>query len=145
VNDDLVDNSYAGKVNGGRYIPTTSGHTGITYDFEHPSAHCCLGLSISENLQFRTEHNIDVLVEAAEASVDEYIANQGKQYLLKLTKVYKDDNCCICLCENPDTVIYQCGHQCCHGSCLMENQEFSDKCPLCRNHITAKVMIASST
>ncbi len=136
--DDMIDQSYAATVDTGRHIQENIGYTGVDYDFEQPSVPCILGLSICENVAFYSSPNKDWIMASAFPIIDDYIANNAKIYVDKLKKVYKEENCCICLEEEPDTVIYQCGHQCLHKSCMSENV---DSCPLCRGHITAQIKV----
>lgn len=54
--------------------------------------------------------------------------------------IYSDESnneCCICLCENKDTVFYPCGHYYCCNECANKLQR-SDRplCPICRADIT---------
>jgi len=136
--DDMIGQSYASTVDSGRRIQENIGQTTADYDFSRPSAHCCLGLSISDQVAFYPPPSKDWIVAKTDQTISDYIANNAKTYIDRLKQVYKEENCCICLEVSPDTVIYQCGHQCLHNTCLTEKV---DSCPLCRGHISAKIKV----
>lgn len=52
-------------------------------------------------------------------------------------QIYEANKCVICLeiDDGLDLLYYQCGHKCCHYKC----GKLVDKCPLCRQHITAYI------
>lgn len=141
VNDeDMVEQSHAVQVDGGRHIEVRSGQTNVIYDFDLPSRPCALGLSLSQQVRFYEEPDHDVLIVEAKNSINDYENSHGQFYLKKLTTIYKDDQpCCICLEEEPNVVMYQCGHQCCCAGCLKEDV---NKCPLCRTTISAQIRVA---
>jgi hypothetical protein len=137
--EDMVEQSHAVKVASGRQISVFSGQTDVIYDFDLPSKHCVLGLSLSDKVVFYGEPDTRGLVEEAKNSITDYENSQGQFFLQKLTTIYKDDQpCCICLEAEPNMVMYQCGHQCCCATCL---QTSITKCPLCRTSVSAQIRV----
>ncbi|CAH6418146.1 Hypothetical protein HVR_LOCUS21 [uncultured virus] len=139
--DDIVDNSWAAKIGGGRKIEVRSGFTGKTYAFDNHSTPCTLGLSVAKNLVFYDAPPDEDLMITAQSMLDEMEKQQYEQLRAALTKVYESDQCVVCLEDDktPDTIFYACGHQCCHKNCLGTQT----KCPLCRLHITARLDVAA--
>jgi hypothetical protein len=58
---------------------------------------------------------------------------------IKRLKVYPESHCVICLDDEPDTIIYKCGHQCVHRTCI--NVPDISRCPLCRQYITGMLTV----
>lgn len=135
--DDLINNSAAATVSGGRKMEVRSGYTGIDYSYDTLGEHCCLGLSINEKVEFKSEPTD--LNERAKELIADYLKSESKDFLQKLNKKYESTECVICLdgTNKIDTVFYTCGHSCCHKDCGKTLQ----KCPLCRNHITAALVV----
>lgn len=50
-------------------------------------------------------------------------------------KIFKSEDCVICLESDIDCVLYSCAHKCGHSTCL----ETLNKCPVCRKSIIAKL------
>lgn len=142
LNDDVIKNSFASEVKYGKEIQVNSYDSNIEYSYDHASAPCVLGLSISNKLEFKTLLNNESLLEIGKELISDAIKNQSKELLNKLTKIFEEDKCAICLDdnlqENPlDIIFYQCGHKCCHYDCA----KTMNKCPLCRNLIAASIKI----
>jgi len=132
----LVMESHAAAVAAGRRVEVHSVETGRMYAFDRPSAPCILGLSVAPALCLLPEHLslLPELIEEAKASIVALM--QGKVAdLLAGTKVFKEDECVLCLDEQPDTVLLTCGHQCLHGACAAG----LTRCPVCRNSISAAI------
>lgn len=107
----------------------------VDFAYHCPAEVVVIGLSVMENLQF-IEPNIDEMTEEAKIQLD-IIIKDGLKYLLdSLQTIYKSEECVICLDDAPDSVFYQCGHQCCHAKCA----ERLNKCPMCRSFISAKIV-----
>lgn len=135
-----IQDSYAGKIEGGRKIDVHSAFTGVEYAYDTAAEPCVIGLSISDKVVFRDLPSQEYMTKVGSEMIEDFIKSQGKEFLDKLTKVYEEATCIICLDddEKPDTIFYQCGHKCIHQEC-MDNK--LDKCPLCRNHITASIKV----
>jgi hypothetical protein len=129
---DIIKDSYASAVSGGKEIDVYSSFSGIEYSYDTASEPCVIGLSISEKIEFKDEELDDTMLELAKDLLTDVIKNASKDLLEKITKIYKSEACSICLeddeDERLDAVFYQCGHQCCHYKC----SEKLNKCPLCR-------------
>lgn len=143
----IINDSFATKVTGGRQIQVNSVETGLEYDYESQSVPCVLCLSISEAIIFKAEPtNYDnELINMCKQAIEDMIQNANKQLLSKLVAVYPEENCVICYegindGKPVDSIFYQCGHQCCHNSCSAN----LDKCPLCRNRITANIYVETN-
>ena len=136
--NDVIQNSSAATVGSGRQVTVNSGFTGIGYSYDTPGEHCCFGLSVASDLQFRTNHN-EELIESGKALIQSMVDGAAKGLLDKLDKVYTSTECVICLDSEDrlDTVFYQCGHQCTHAEC----SKTLNKCPLCRTSITAALRV----
>jgi hypothetical protein len=138
---EIVQTSYASRIRGGdRTVHVQGYQTSIEYSYDVASAPCVIGLSVSDRLQFCPEPENSYLVELGQELITDMIKNAAKEFLEKISKVYKSDTCGVCLegeeQDNPvDCIFYQCGHQCCHYEC---SQPLSS-CPMCRTHITARV------
>lgn len=135
VKQDIIKDSYASTVLGGEKIDVTTVFTGIEYSYDSASESCVIGLSISDKIEFNDNSNDDYLLELAKEIITDVIKNASKEMLGKITRIYKSDECSICLESDEerrlDAIFYQCGHQCCHYECSQK----LDKCPLCRGTI----------
>ena len=137
--DNAIQNSSAASVGSGRQVTVNFGFTGIGYSYDTHGEHCCLGLSVATNLQFKPSPNKEELIESGRALIQSLVDGTNKGLLDKLDKVYTSTECVICLDseERLDTVFYQCGHQCTHAEC----SKTLSKCPLCRTSITAALKV----
>lgn len=61
--------------------------------------------------------------------------HKQEQLLLyhKLPTIFKEDKCVVCFDRGIDSVLYPCGHQCCHVACIVQNKT---RCPMCRCFIS---------
>lgn len=140
--EDVIKDSYASTVIGGEEISVSSAFTGIEYNYDLAAAPCVVCLSVSDKLEFWQPSSITELVKECEEMIRDMIENDSKDLLKRLTTVYKETRCTICMDgdedENPnDVVFYTCGHQCCHAECSVS----LDRCPLCRSSITASIKV----
>ena len=58
--------------------------------------------------------------------------------------VYKNvEECCICMCSDPNTVFIPCGHQCVCSDCfdILKKTKYNPPCPLCRRPVTDSIII----
>jgi hypothetical protein len=134
-NEDIINMSHAVKVESGRTIMSTIHYTGVKYNFDLPSDPCKIGLSIFEGLVINQDLDDNTIIESAKTTIQDYIKNAAKAYLDKLTKIYPEESCCICLEKKPNIIIFQCGHQCLHDHCRAGLK----MCPLCRSQIRATI------
>ena len=141
VKKSLIGDSYASKVTGRRKIDVNSYTTEYQYEINKPSAHCILGLSVQPKLEFLPKATTKSLIVEAKETIAHYLEGQHKHLLEKITKTYISEECCICLDDAPNTVFYQCGHQCCHYECCSGESVEITKCPMCRKHIAAKIKV----
>lgn len=142
VTDDVIKESFAAQVVGGEHVTVYSSETDYEYNYETPSAPCVVCLSVSERLQFRSPPEDAVLICECAEIIKDMLENANKGLLEKLSRVYEEDKCTICLDgkedERPnDAVFYACGHQCTHYECAQS----LNKCPLCRKSITASIKV----
>lgn len=140
-----VSKSQVGKVvSGSRSINVVTSQTGHEYAYDRPGEKVCLGLSVWRDMRLLeplTEH--EARQEAA-MQLEDAAANQSRELLKTLAKIYKEENCAICCASEPSIVFLQCGHECICEECLrgtaaQETEDIIKKCPLCRAHIVAKV------
>jgi len=141
-NRHLIENSFASTVSTGRTMVVNSSESGLGYNYDTPSVPCVIGLSIYEKLNFRTGPKKEDLIKLGKVHIKDIVENASKVLLSELEKIYISSSCAICLegieDNNPlNSVLYQCGHQCCHYECGSK----LEKCPLCRKHITANIKI----
>lgn len=143
VNQNTVKQSEIGTIAyGDEHIDVRSAQTGIDYDYTVPSRPCVLGLSISENLEFTKvdlKQKITDLTEDAKKLLDDIVNKKFEDFLKG--KIYVSDQCTICLNENPDCVLYNCAHRCGHYDCMVT----LSRCPVCRNHVSAKLRQESTS
>lgn len=136
LNDDIILDSEVGKITyGTEKINVNSMETNITYNYEVTSKHCVLGLSINENIEFINTPNDflnDLNIEAEKLIIK---INEKKYDEFLKGKIFKSDDCVICLESDIDCVLYSCAHKCGHYTCL----ETLNKCPVCRESIIAKL------
>lgn len=142
ISDDIINDSYASNVIAGRDVVVNSIETGILYSYDTPAESCVICLSVSDKLKINSEPDDKEFMEQAKTLLLDLIKNQGKELLSKLTKIFESDECVICLEGKKDNkvldiIFYQCGHQCCHAECFTN----INKCPLCRNLISATIHI----
>ncbi len=143
VEKKLIQDSLAGKVDTGRTIDVMSSFTGIEYNYETASAPCVIGLSISDKINFAEPVITDALLQEAKLMVQQAVEKGNQDLLDRITKVYKEEMCMICLDDDeespPDTVFYQCGHQIVHRDCCKDAG--LAKCPMCRAIIVASIYV----
>jgi len=142
VSTDVIMASKAAAVTGGRDITVYSCDTDIEYDYDKLSQHCILGLSVAENIEFRQlsdEDEVNMLKDAKE--IIQNIINKKYLDFLDKNRVYESAECCVCMDDKPDTIIYVCGHKCIHYDCLARELK---ACPMCRKTITAYLQVDNS-
>jgi len=132
-----IGQTQAGQLQWGRAVEVKSGFTGLEYEYNIPSNPTVLCLSIHLGMKFFAAPNYEQL---AQAEIQDWICNEGKNILARLVAVYKSDNCVIDLESAADTIIAQCGHQCLNA----KNAIGLTKCPLCRGHIDALIRVDTS-
>jgi hypothetical protein len=124
---------FAAEVAGGRRVDTTGTSTGFTYAYDVSSnvtgKLCCVSLSILENLALRDELTDNEIIALAKADIEKEMED---------VQVFKEENCIVCLEEGNDAIIYRCGHQCMHLTCLGGQT----RCPMCRAPIRATIAAA---
>jgi hypothetical protein len=56
--------------------------------------------------------------------------------------IYKNmEECCICMCEQPNIVFLPCGHQCACVTCYNTIKLGNNKCPLCRRGVEDSIIL----
>ena len=134
--ESIFRDAVATQVKAGREVKVWSKRVEMTLAYECTTDPIVLLLSISSQLTFlEKEVSNDALVEEAKEILAKKLADSLAE-ISKDLKTYKEDNCCLCMDSDPDTVLYTCGHQCIHMECLAEDL---NKCPLCRTRISAKL------
>jgi len=133
-----VMSSQASEVTAGRRIHVSSVASEVRYAYDVASVPCILGLSVAPGLVFAPSPSPSSLLEDAKTLI---------QRLVEATapppdKIFTADECVVCLGEHPDVVLYTCGHQCVHASCLSEEVT---RCPMCRQSIAARVRAPAQT
>ena len=82
-------------------------------------------------------------LDEASMQMQDAIANQGKALLDSLKRVYKQEECSICLTNEPTVVFFQCGHSCLCDECLRDidagSTRAEKRCYLCRAPIAARI------
>lgn len=133
--DDVVKNSFASKVDKGRYIKVKSKQSTTIFSHYLKTKPRRLGLSVSDRLVFRKKPNNDKLAELGRNLIQNISRknNPGSLLFDKLNKVYDSNECVVCLENSTNCIFYQCGHKCCHYNCAKD----LDQCPLCRGYISA--------
>lgn len=136
--DDMIEDSSVAAVTGGKYVQVNSETSGKTYNFDRHSVKCTLGLSVNERLTFADPPNPTELLAIGDGLVKSYEEKIHQNYRNQLQKIYEEKQCVICLDDqfNPNVIFYACGHKCCHAQCLGN----ITNCPVCRLHITAKLI-----
>jgi hypothetical protein len=130
---------YATRVGSGQHVSTDGGYTGIDYVYDGISSNqtgqlCCLSLSIAPTLERRP-----VLTDSEIVAMAIDYQSELDSGTIKRLKVYPESHCVICLDDEPDTIIYKCGHQCVHRTCI--NVPDISRCPLCRQYITGMLTV----
>lgn len=139
TNDTLLF-SKATAIEYGRQISVDSVETGIEYDYDKASEPCVICLSVNTDIEI--DDSVVCLEEIkrqVEDLIEDAIENESKQLLETLTKIFKEDNCCVCLDPEPNVCLFCCGHQCLHKDCATEIP--NNRCPLCRHTVTAKISV----
>mmetsp|Transcript_23152 Transcript_23152/g.54132 ORF Transcript_23152/g.54132 Transcript_23152/m.54132 type:complete len:492 (+) Transcript_23152:80-1555(+) len=140
---DAIMSSFAAQVSTGRHIHVDSYDTGRTYQYDSPAAPCMLGLSVLLGLRVESCSPKELEAEAREAVRSRLVADgvtSSAGVVAKLTAVFPEGECVVCLEDHPDCVFYSCGHQCTHMACARGLPDRT--CPLCRSHIAARVRLS---
>lgn len=137
-----IDTSLASNVVGGEIVNTSGNKTGITYHYDVPSNKdgqlCTLCLSVAPHIEFVSDpDNFESeLIVSGKTFIDTLIQREYDK-LMKGVHIYDTPECVVCMEQGTNVVFYQCGHKCCHVSCATS----ISKCPLCRQHISAKLNV----
>ena len=141
--ENLIKESFASTIKEGRFIPTPSHHSGIQYEYNVNSnvdgKLCVLCLSVSKDVLFiASAVDKNEMKNVAKMMIKDIEENNAKEMLKLLSRTFEEKNCVICLEEDapPNVVFFQCGHKCCHVDCMQKIQ----KCPLCRQLISATIL-----
>lgn len=138
MNQDIINNSNIGKMTYGRDMEDViSNDVNIEFDYNVSSIMCKIGLSIEPNVKFINNTEKLNSMEDAKKILEEFMSNK----FMKEITVYNSNTCAVCLEDNKDipidSILYQCGHKCCHHGCLNN----ISKCPICRTKINAYIKI----
>lgn len=125
--------SYVANLESGEKIKFKSYETDYEYNYDLHSKKCKLGFSVNTTLKIAERQNDDVYIEQMKKLLEQTV---DLSYLLEeINKIYTEENCCICLDEKPNTILYKCGHNCVHEDCSKNITH----CPICRAYIYAKI------
>lgn len=146
LNQDIY-NSQASKIKLGDKINVNSSTTNIRYKFDNPSNPCIMGLSVMSNLKFNYEMDNSTINDLGMSLLEDlkiYDKEMEKNKYLNFieTKIYKQNTCCICMMDKPDTIFYSCGHKAVKYECLTKDLNY---CPLCRTIITAYLKVDNNS
>jgi hypothetical protein len=130
--------SNAAKIEDGRNVVVESMSSSLQFNYERQAENVILGISVQESLEFFPEPDMKTLKEAVNEEINEILDLEKQRLLNKINVIYESITCAICMEDNPDQVLYSCGHQCMHKTCCNEKVK---KCPLCRKFITAKINV----
>lgn len=127
-----IMNSKAATINYGEQIQVSSGTTNVDYDYEKNSVKCMIGLSVETSLTFTPWVKSQA---ESEEMLNEFVLKKLDVY--SNIKPYKEENCVICLDNQPDTILFSCAHQCLCTECSKAGK--LSKCPVCRGFISASI------
>ncbi len=139
---DTISYGYAAEVTTGEHVDTRSNFTSFQYLYDVSSNQsgklCCVSLSIAPALVHGTLLTKSEIIELAKN--DFTIREQGvtKSLMEEMIKkgIFKEDVCVVCQEDIPPNVIlYRCGHQCLHKTCIGPQT----RCPMCRSPIVASI------
>jgi hypothetical protein len=132
-------------VQGSQTIAVNTSQTGHVYAYDTPGERVCLGLAVWRDMRTMVRLTPDEAVQEAAMQMQDAVANHGKALLDSLTRIYKQDECSICLTNEPNIVFFQCGHSCickaCHDS-TNPSMAAAKRCYLCRAPV-AMCVVAS--
>ncbi|KAL0227565.1 hypothetical protein RCL1_003709 [Eukaryota sp. TZLM3-RCL] len=134
IDDDVIMDSSAAAIEYGEQVEVSSAETGKTYDYELNSPPCMIGLSVQPALQFVSSPST-LYVEELEQLINT-MKNQNFQEFLS-RRVFESETCCVCLEASSQVVFYICGHK---ATCSVCSNSL-DKCPMCRERISAKLVV----
>mmetsp|Transcript_63242 Transcript_63242/g.137564 ORF Transcript_63242/g.137564 Transcript_63242/m.137564 type:complete len:529 (-) Transcript_63242:28-1614(-) len=111
------------------------------FDFDRRGASATLSLAVQDELQLCEDTTAEV--EADEQHLRQRLENLVETRTEELlgdvqgSAVFATAECVVCMDVSPppDTVLYQCGHQCVHLRCVQGAR--LRRCPLCRSPIVA--------
>jgi hypothetical protein len=134
---------YAATVTGGRVVDTRGKRTGSSYVYNVSSnisdQLCCVSLSIASALILSDPIEKEEILTLARYQINDMAAGSTQSLLEKFRKeggrVYRESQCVICLEDNNDAIIYRCGHQCVHMTCIQNER----RCPMCRSPVVALI------
>lgn len=139
---DTISYGYAAEVTTGEHVDTRSNFTSFQYLYDVSSNQsgklCCVSLSIAPALVHGTPLTKSEIIELAKN--DFTIREQGvtQSLMEEMIKkgIFKEDVCVVCQEDIPPNVIlYRCGHQCLHKTCIGPQT----RCPMCRSPIVASI------
>ena len=121
-------------VQGSQTISVTTSQTGHVYAYNTPGERVCLGLAVWRDMRTMVRLTPVEAEQEAVMQMQDAVANHGQALLDSLTRIYKQDECSICLTNEPNIVFFQCGHSCickaCHDS--TNPSTAAKRCYLCR-------------
>lgn len=135
----IVDKTYASKIEKGDYVHVASCETGIDYVYELNSTSCKLGLSVYDKLELiENEYDSDKIEEEIDEIIKEIQEGKFKDFIDN-NNIFKSDTCLISMDDEPNVIFYTCGHMCVNWKSIIGYD--LDKCPMCRKKIKSMIKV----
>ena len=136
-----VSQTQACELKQGAVIDVTIGCTNVTYAWDNHSDETVLCLSIWRDMMFYPLPDRSIVESDIAATLVDYQEYEAKKLRDSLKKVYKSDTCVVDLTSPADVILLRCGHQCVNRANVGKMIERSNRCPMCREHITATILV----
>lgn len=139
---DEIQGSQAGQVvKGSQTISVSTDWTGQRYAYDLPGERVCFGLSVWRDMRLLETLTHEEARQEAQMQLKDAVENHGRALLELLSKVFKQEECTICLANAPDVIFFQCGHQCLCQDCSNGSPQAQQekRCYMCRAPIAARI------
>lgn len=133
----VADSHVAAIYRTGHRVDVASGVSNVLYD---GSCKCVTRLNLSVNTSMQM-HHVDPksVPDYVTEWVQALMASRRCELIEGIDRIFKADECVLCLQPDPDLLILGCAHQCLHAACVQGHR--MDKCFMCRGNITATLKI----
>lgn len=136
--DDMMLNAHVAEMSYGESVDVNSGVTGITYDFSKSTIDCSVLCTVYPKLKYNFVDINDKLLKTHAQDVAKQLMNDDWKLIVEKVEKFSGEECCVCLENKPDTILYPCSHTIDMECAKKLNPS---KCPICRQLSTAMIKI----
>lgn len=110
--------------------------TGLRYDY-HLQKYTKISFAVNRRIRTRAMTS-SVLPDYVHGWISALETSRVPTFIDDMLRLYYNDECCICLEPNPDTIIMACGHRCLHNRCIHPGMRV---CPYCQITISGTYVL----